>query len=222
MLLQAKWLLGGHDVLFGRKSIRQKLFYIADSRGLPTKSQFSRPWGWCYSNFDNATDKGDKRKTEVTSLEEGEVVDEGTDSKRYGRGGPTKDLEVEIITQQHVTERALIELVLPCIDQSSDDSRNTFASDLVKQMNNIEQQISAVTCGASSKQTGIIAEAPVSKGSNRKGMRGGSAGLARRQVGPAETVPPSPAALRASMSLRLQFLLRLLHIIWADRYVCIF
>jgi hypothetical protein len=221
MLLQAKWLLGGHDVLFGRKSIRSKLNNIADSRGLPTKPQFSRPWGWCYSNFDIKTEKVDKNRQEViTSLEEGEVVEDSSfDSKRYGRGGlgPTKDLEVEIITKQHVTERALIELLLPCIDQCSDDSRNTFASDLVKQMNNIEQQISAVTCGASNKQAGIIAEAPVTKGSNRKGLRGGGTGLARRQVGPTETVPPSPAALRASMSLRLQFVLRLLPIIWTDR-----
>ncbi|KAA8520636.1 hypothetical protein F0562_014892 [Nyssa sinensis] len=182
MLLQAKWFLGGQDVLFGRKSIRQRLINIAESQGLSTKPQFWKPWGWCYSSFDLATNKGDKRKFEATSLEEGEVVEEGTDN------------------------------------QSSDDSRSIFASDLIKQMNNIEQQINVVTRGAN-KQAGTVTsgiEGPGNKGNNRKGMRGGSPGLARRLTATADTVPPSPAALRASMSLRLQFLLRLLPIIYAD------
>ncbi|XP_039068817.1 mediator of RNA polymerase II transcription subunit 12-like [Hibiscus syriacus] len=38
---------------------------------------------------------------------------------------------------------------------------------------------------------------------NRKGTRGGSPGLARRTQAPVESSPPSPAALQASMSLRL-------------------
>ncbi|KAJ9681577.1 hypothetical protein PVL29_020444 [Vitis rotundifolia] len=163
--------------------------------------------------------KGDKKKFEVTSLEEGEVVEEGTDSKRYGKGSTQmSDFEGFIVSQQHATERALVELVLPCIDQSSDDSRNAFASDLTKLMHIIEQQINTVTRGTT-KQAGTVlsgVEGPANKGNNRKGMRGGSPGLARRPTGVADSAPPSPAALRASMALRLQFLLRLLPIICAE------
>ncbi|GFZ06845.1 RNA polymerase II transcription mediator [Actinidia rufa] len=103
-------------------------------------------------------------------------------------------------------------------EPSSDDSRSTFASDLIKQMTNIEQQINAVTRGAS-KQGGAVnsgSEGTGTKSNNRKGMRGGSPGLARRSTVTADIVPPSPGALRASMSLRLQFLVRLLPIICAD------
>lgn len=219
MLLQAKWFLGGHDVLFGRKTIRQRLVNIAESKGLSTKAQFWKPWGWVNSGFGPGLNRGDKKKLEATSLEEGEVVEEGIDSKRHGKGSnPLFDAEGTSIGQQHVTERAFIELVLPCIDQSSDDSRNTFANDLIKQLNNIEQQISAVTRGAN-KLTGSVPsgiEVPSNKGSNRKSIRGGSPGLARRPAATADPAPPSPAALRASMSLRLQFLLRLLPLIYTD------
>ncbi|KAI8021554.1 Mediator of RNA polymerase II transcription subunit 12 [Camellia lanceoleosa] len=222
MLLQAKWFLRGSDVLFGRKSIRQRLINIAESKGLSTKAQFWKPWGWCYLNSNLVTNKGEKRKFESNSLEEGEVVEEGIDLKRLGRGS-TQVLDVEgfNVCQQYVTERALIELVLPCIDQSSDDLRNTFASELIKQMNNIEQQINAVTRGTSKQgganNSGI--EGTGNKSNSRKGMRGGSPGVARRSTGAADPVPPSPAALRASMSLRLQFLLRLLPLICADSRV---
>lgn len=225
VLLQAKWFLRGHDVLFGRKSIRQRLINIAESKGLSTKIQFSKPWGWCNSSSDGPgpgpTKKGNKRKFEMTSLEEGEVVDDGngTDTKRHSRTfSQVSDVEAFIVSQQHVTEKALVELLLPCIDQSSDDSRVTFAGDLIKQMNEIEQQISNVTHGVS-KQGGTVAsgiEGPVTKGNTRKGIRGGSPGLARRPAGPVEMMLPSPSALRASMSLRLQLLLRLLPVICAD------
>ncbi|XP_057464204.1 LOW QUALITY PROTEIN: mediator of RNA polymerase II transcription subunit 12-like [Actinidia eriantha] len=219
MLLQAKWFLGGPDVLFGRKSIRQRLINIAESKGLSTKAHFRKPWGWCYSNSDLLSSKGDVRKFETSSLEEGEVVEEGAEVKRLGSGSTqVLDVESSNICQQYITERALIELVLSCIDQSSDDSRSTFASDLIKQMTNIEQQINAVTRGAS-KQGGAVnsgSEGTGTKSNNRKGMRGGSPGLARRSTVTADIVPPSPAALRASMSLRLQFLVRLLPIICAD------
>ncbi|KAL5859698.1 hypothetical protein ACOSQ4_000994 [Xanthoceras sorbifolium] len=219
MLLQAKWFLGGHDVLFGRKTIRQRLINIAESKGLSTKTQVWKFWGWSNSGLDPALTRGEKKKLETTSLEEGEVVEEGVDSKRYGKGSTQLfDAEGTNVSQQHVTERAFVELVLPCIDQSSDDSRNTFASDLIKQLNNIEQQMNAVTRGsaklAGSAPSGI--EGPTTKGSNRKSIRGGSPGLARRSAATADSAPPSPAALRASMSLRLQFLLRLLPIIYAD------
>lgn len=207
MLLQAKWFLGGQDVLFGRKSIRQRLTNIAESKGLSTKTMFWKPWGWCISGSD------------TSYLEEGEVVEEGTDSRKYNQKSVQMlDNEVLHSGQQYVTERALIELVLPCIDQSSEESRNTFANDLIKQLNNIEQQINAVTSGTS-KQTGSVPsgiEGPTSKGSSRK-MKGGSPGMARRSTGSTDSPLPSPAALRASMSLRLQLILRLLPVILEDR-----
>lgn len=220
VLLQAKWFLKGHDVLFGRKSIRQRLANIAENKGLSTKTQFSKPWGWCNSVPELPPKRGNKkRKFESGSLEEGEVVDDGTDSKRHGRSfSQGSDIEALIVSQQHVTEKALVELLLPCIDQSSDDSRVTFASDLIKLMNEIEQQISTVTHGVT-KQAGTVAsgiEGPVSKVNTRKGIRGGSPGLARRPAAPVEMMLPSPSALRASMSLRLQLLLRLLPVICVD------
>ncbi|XAR63055.1 hypothetical protein NMG60_11022861 [Bertholletia excelsa] len=219
MLMQTKWFLRGPDVLLGRKSIRQRLINIAESKGLSTKPQFRRPWGWCHCDSNVVMSKGDKRKFEASSYEEGEVVEEGTDVKRLGRGS-TQIFDVEgfDISQQYVTEKALIELILSCIDQSSDESRNTFASDLIKQMTDIEQQINGFARGAS-KQGGSVssgAESTGTKGNNRKGARGGSPGLARRTAVTTDTVPPPPAALRASMSLRLQFLLRLLPMICSD------
>ncbi|XP_062090335.1 mediator of RNA polymerase II transcription subunit 12 [Humulus lupulus] len=201
MLMHAKWFLGGADVLLGRKTIRQRLINIAESEILSTKSQFCKSWGW-YNSDSHPVTTGDKKKFEAISLEEGEVVDEGFN-----------------VTQQHVTERALIDLLLPCIDQSSDDSRNTFANDLIKQLNNIEQQINAFTRGmdrqAGSSPSGI--EGPTSRGNNRIAIRGGSPGLSRRAVASsADSSPPPPAALRASMLLRLQLLLRLLPGICSD------
>ncbi|XWS32182.1 hypothetical protein CRYUN_Cryun23aG0138600 [Craigia yunnanensis] len=217
MLMQAKWFLGGQDVLLGRKTIRQRLSNIAENNSLSTKTQFWKPWGWSYSGVDPLTNRGEK-KYEVTSLEEGEVIEEGMESRRYVKDSTQVDVEGSNISQQHVTEKAFIELVLPCIDQSSADSRNTFASDLVKQFITIEQQINSVTRGVS-KQTGATSsgiEGSTNKGNNRKGIRGGSPGLARRTTVPTESVLPSPAALRASMSFRLQFIVRLLPIICAD------
>ncbi|KAJ7947292.1 Mediator of RNA polymerase II transcription subunit 12 [Quillaja saponaria] len=219
MLLQAKWFLGGHDVLFGRKTIRQRLINIAESRGLSIKTQFSEHWGWCNPCTDPVTNKVNKKKLDVTSLEEGEVVDEGLDMKRSGKGfAQMFESETFSVSQQQVTERALIELVLACIDQSSDESRNTFASDLIKQLNNIEQQITSVTRGASkpavSSPPGI--EVQTNKVSSRKSIKGGSPGLARRQTVATDSAPPSSTALRASMSLRLQLLMRFLPVLCAD------
>uniref|UniRef100_A0A2P2LZB7 Uncharacterized protein MANES_05G034300 n=4 Tax=Rhizophora mucronata TaxID=61149 RepID=A0A2P2LZB7_RHIMU len=217
MLLQAKWFLAGQDVLFGRKTVRQRLINIAESKGLAIKAQFRKPWGWYNVGVDPVIAK-DKNKFEGTLVEEGEYVEEGGDIKRPGKGS-SQMLESDSPSgsQQLVTERALIELIVPCIDQGSDDSRNTFASELIKQLNYIEQQVTGVTRGAS-KQAGTTSgvEGPATKGNNRKGIRGGSPGLARRTAA-ADTAPPSPAALRASMSLRLQLLIRLLPIICMDR-----
>ncbi|KAE8665811.1 Mediator of RNA polymerase II transcription subunit 12 [Hibiscus syriacus] len=218
MLMQAKWFLGGSDVLLGRKTVRQRLSNIAKTKNLSTKTQFWKPWGWSYSGVDTVTNSRVKKKSEVASLEEGEVIEEGMESKGCVKGSTQVDVEGSSNSQQHVTEKAFVELVLPCIDQSSADSYNIFASDLIKQFNIIEQQINSVTRGIS-KQTGAAAsgiEGSTIKINNRKGTRGGSPGLARRTQAPVESSPPSPAALRASISLRLHFIVRLLPIICAD------
>ncbi|XP_047307150.1 mediator of RNA polymerase II transcription subunit 12 [Impatiens glandulifera] len=221
VLLQAKWFLGGQDVLFGRKSIRQRLINIAESKGLSTKAQYRKPWGWFEPRTSLVKSKGKKRKFEGSVLEEGEVVEEGIDTRMVGIGNSSHVPDVDSFNacQQLVTERSLVELVLPCIDHSSEESRTTFASDLIKQLNNIEVQINTITRGAS-KQSGTVisgTEGSGSKSSSRKGIRGSSPGLARRATPSADIAIPSPSALRASMSLRLQFLLRLLPIICSDR-----
>ncbi|XP_052723940.1 mediator of RNA polymerase II transcription subunit 12 isoform X3 [Vigna angularis] len=203
MLLQAKWFLGGQDVLFGRKAIRQRLHNIAVNKKLSVKTQFWEPWGWCSPTTDSLTIKGDNKKFDSTSLEEGEVVEEGTYLKRC---------------QQQVIERALIELLLPCIDQSSDEARNSFATDLVKQLNYIETHITAITGGSKpvgSAPAGV--EGQPNKVNNRKNLRTGSAALSRRPTVATDSSPPSPAALRVSMSLRLQLLLRFLPTLCTDR-----
>ncbi|VFQ74742.1 unnamed protein product [Cuscuta campestris] len=220
MLKQAKWLLEGNDVLSGRKSVHQKLFSIAVTKGLSTKPQYSRSWGWCASNDDPMTNKGEKGKFDVSSLEEGEVVEEATTLKHSGGGSGqvVDDVDGFPSAHQHKTQRAFIKLVLPCIDQASDDSRNRFAADMIKLINSIEQQINAVTREVS-KPAGAVSsgvDIPTTKMTTRKGVRVGSPGLARRSTPPSETVPPSPVALRASISLRLQLILRVLPIICGD------
>ncbi|KAL4191508.1 hypothetical protein AMTRI_Chr07g30320 [Amborella trichopoda] len=220
LLLHAKWVLEGPEVLLGRKSLRHKLKNLAQTKGLSTKTQSCKPWGWSTSMLDATAKENDKRRLEATSLEEGEVVDDGLDTKKTGKQ-PFQGLEMDGFNsgQQFVTEKALADLVLPCLDRSSNDSRNTFASDLIKQLNNIEQQISLFT-RVSGKQAAAAAsggEGSGNKGGARKGIRGGSPGLARRITGASESAPPSPSALQASMWLRLQLLLRLLPIIYADR-----
>ncbi|XP_074272992.1 mediator of RNA polymerase II transcription subunit 12 [Silene latifolia] len=217
MLLHVKWFLEGQDVLFGRKSIRQRLVNLAESKGFSTRAHFWKPWGWCHSSTDSISTRRDKRRCETPFLEEGEVIEE--DCKRHIRGA-AKILDHDGLNtdQQFVTERALVELALPCIDQSTDDSRSRFASELIKQMNGIEQQISGVTFGFG-KQTGLspIGTESSNKSNSRKSMKGGSPGLSRRAAVVAiDSTPSSPMALRASLSLRLQLLMRLLPTICAD------
>ncbi|KAL0846059.1 hypothetical protein Bca101_019305 [Brassica carinata] len=222
MLKQAEWFLAGPDVLLGRKTIRQKLIIVGESKGLPTKPQFWKPWGWCSNSSSDpitANKAGKKRKLETTSVEEGEVTEEGLGSKKVllprplDENSPSDGYGIP-------TERAFVQLVLPCIDQSSDESRGIFVNELVRQFSNIEQQLSSVTNRSitNNKHMGTIssgAEVSSNKGSTRKGLRGGSPSLARRSsTNTTDTAPPpSPTALRASMSLRLQFLLRLLPVI---------
>ncbi|KAJ0250023.1 hypothetical protein HA466_0142350 [Hirschfeldia incana] len=215
MLKQAEWFLAGPDVLLGRKTIRQKLIIVGESKGLPTKPQFWKPWGWCSNSSSvpiTANKAGKKRKLENTFMEEGEVIEEGLGSKKL-----LSDENSPSVGYGITTERAFVQLVLPCIDQSSDESRSIFVNELVRQFSNIEQQLSSVTNRSIKHMATASSGSEVSsnKGSTRKGLRGGSPSLARRSsINTTDTAPPpSPAALRASMSLRLQFLLRLLPVI---------
>ncbi|KAK6142810.1 hypothetical protein DH2020_023158 [Rehmannia glutinosa] len=184
MLSQAKWLLRGAEVLYGKKSIRQKIVNIAaEFKELSVKPQHWKPWGWCHSDVNRVTNKGEKLKYEGSALEEGKLLMKGQISTR------------------------------------SDDLRYNFASEMIKQISNIEQQINAVTCGVG-KQAITPSPAigsPANKSSNRKSGKSGSPGISRQSTAAGDTVPPPPAALRASMALRLQFLIRLLPVICADR-----
>ncbi|MED6121738.1 hypothetical protein PIB30_032972 [Stylosanthes scabra] len=220
LLMQVKWFLGGQDVLFGRKTIRQRLINIAESKGLSVKTEFSDPLGWCNPRTNSVTIKGDKKRADSMSLEEGEVVQKGTDMKGgIKRSSQVFDSETVGIKQQPGTETALIELALSCIDQSSDDSRKSFAIDLIRQLSNIEQQISAVIRGANKPVASSTVIEGQSKVNTRKALKGRGPGLTKRPTTAAtySSPLPSPAALRASMSLRLQLLMRFLPILFTDR-----
>ncbi|XP_047963681.1 mediator of RNA polymerase II transcription subunit 12 [Salvia hispanica] len=220
MLSQAKWLLRGAEVLYGKKTIWQKVMNIAaDIKELSVKPQYWKPWGWLHADTKSVSSKGERLKSEVGALEEGEVIDEGADANHSAIGHGLSVVEGVVVNQQHLTERALIELILPCVDQGSDDLRNSFASEMIKQMSNIEQQINTVTRGGgkSAATPSPAIGSPANKSGSRKSAKSGSPGIPRQSTVSADTVPPSPAALRASMTLRLQFLLRLLPIICGDR-----
>lgn len=220
MLSQAKWLLRGAEVLYGKKSIWQKVMNIAaDIKELSVKPQYWKPWGWVHTDSNPVSVKGERLKSEAGALEEGEVVDEGADFNHFGKGHGLLVGEGSVVSQQHLTERALIELILPCVDQGSDDLRNSFASEMIKQMSNIEQQISTVTRGGgkSAATPSPAIGSPANKSGSRKSGKNASPGIPRQSTAQADTVPPSPAALQTSMTLRLQFLLRLLPIICGDR-----
>lgn len=222
LVMDIKWILAGGDVLSGRKSIRQQLISVAHRNCLSTKALFWKPWGWSNIMSDMAFSKGEKSKMEMTTIEEGEVVDDSSDAKRSSKlSFPVVDADSVTSIQPYSTEKSIAELILPCIDRSSTDLCNSFAAELVKQMNTICQQINTFT-RAGNKQAGVVssgAEVSLNKSSSRKSMRGGSPGLGRRATTAVDSSPPSAAALKASIWLRLQFLVRLLPIIFADRHL---
>ncbi|KAK8964492.1 Mediator of RNA polymerase II transcription subunit 12 [Platanthera guangdongensis] len=220
LVMDIKWILAGGDVLSGRKSIRQQLISVAHRNCLSTKALFWKPWGWSNIMTDMAFNKGEKNKMEITTIEEGEVVDDSSDAKRSSKlNFPAADTDSVTFTQPYLTEKSIAELILPCIDRSSTDLCNSFAAELVKHMNTICQQINTFT-RAGNKQAGVVSsgvEVSSNKSTGRKSMRGGSPGLGRRATTTVDSSPPSAAALKASIWLRLQFLVRLLPIIFADR-----
>lgn len=220
LVMDIKWILGGSDVLSGRKSIKQQLISVAQRKGLSTKAQFWKPWGWSSFTPDVVPNRIDRSKLESVSIEEGEVVDEIVNVKRPGRmSSSSVDSEASGFNQQYIIEKALAELILPCIDRSSSDLRNSFTAELIKQMSIIDQQVNSLARGGNKQSSAVSSGVEVSsnKSNSRKGMRGGSPGMGRRPTGVVDSSPPSATTLKASMWLRLQFLVRLLPIVYADR-----
>ncbi|RLN16161.1 mediator of RNA polymerase II transcription subunit 12 [Panicum miliaceum] len=222
LVMDVKWILQGQDAILGRRSTRQQLVHIAQRKGLSTKAQVWKPWGWSSLLSDVIANKTAKRKLEVTSIEEGEVVDDTVDAKRPGKtSSHSVDRSFEGIRSinKYLTEKALAELVLPCIDRSSADIRGILSGDLIKQMGAISEHIKAISRNGA-KQAGSVPsgnEMPSSKSSGRKGIRGGSPNIGRRTPVGNDPSPPSASALRAALWLRLQFIIRLLPVIMADR-----
>ncbi|XP_042394659.1 mediator of RNA polymerase II transcription subunit 12 isoform X2 [Zingiber officinale] len=212
LVMDTKWILAGPDVLLGRKSIKQQLIHVALRRSFSTKARFWKPWGWSNSLFDTISRRGDKGKFEDISVEEGEVVDDSTDVKKASKVIHNVDSEIFNSGKQYIIEKALAELILPCIDRSASELRNLFANELIKQMGAIDQQINTIT--SIGYKSSVNHETSSSKGNTRKSIRGGSPVLSRR---PTDSAPPSMVALKISLCLRLQFLLRLLPIIYEDR-----
>lgn len=217
LLLHAKWFLGGNDVLLGRKSVRQRLLNIAQLRGISTKSQaqFCRPWGWVISNSDDVCENmTDNSKLETNSLEEGEVA-EDEPTQPFGSVGLKN-------RQLYATDKAFSELILPFIDRSSDEARSTFFMDLIKQLNTIYQFLNSFTCSNGKQNTGVLSSGVndgfANKATIRKGICGGSPGIARRSATVSkDPTPPSAVALKASIWLRMHFLLRLFPTIYQVR-----
>lgn len=234
---QVKWVLENNDMLLGRKSLRQLLDNIA-AKGFPVGIRQVRAWDWqapkqsqkVVSSEISERKQSSSVQGREASPEEGELEDEAMDwqskaEEKSSRQSSTGGLSGSS-WKPFATEKALADLVLPCLARSSLDTRGGFAYELVKEMNNLEQHISNLTrnSGRTTASTvpggdGILgSKGPSSRRGPRSGMDVGSPGLGRRYPVPVpEAVPVSPAALQTSIWLRLQFLLPLLPIILTER-----
>ncbi|TVU48682.1 hypothetical protein EJB05_08327 [Eragrostis curvula] len=221
LVMDVKWILQGQDAILGRRSTRQQLVHIAQRKGLSTKAQIWKPWGWSSLLNDVIGNKTSKRKLEGTSIEEGEVVDDAVDAKRPSKitsHGVDRSFEGIRSINKYLTEKALAELVLPCIDRSSADIRGILSGDLIKQMGAISEHIKAIARnGAKQGSVAPGNEVSSNKPSGRKGIRGGSPNIGRRAPVGNDSNPPSASALRGALWLRLQFIIRLLPVIMAER-----
>jgi hypothetical protein len=222
LAMDVKWILQGQDAVLGRRSTRQHLVHIAQRKGLSTKAQIWKPWGWSGLLSDVIGNKTTKRKLGTTSVEEGEVVDDTLDAKRPSKTtshGVDGGFEGIRSINKYLTEKALAELVLLCIDRSSADIRGKLSGDLIKQMGAISEHIKAIARNGAKQAASVPSGNDISsnKSSGRKGIRGGSPNIGRRtQVG-SDPNPPSASTLRGALWLRLQFIIRLLPVIVAER-----
>lgn len=106
-------------------------------------------------------------------------------------------------------ERALAELVLPLLAQSSPEACSSFAAELVRELTALEAYISALARHAN-KPTATEAPTPTKWGKGLEGL--GSPRTGGGQWGAASELqaPASMAALQTSLWLRLQFVLPML------------
>jgi hypothetical protein len=228
-IFQVKWVLEGPDVLAGRKSLCQLLERFAERQGFSTSSLCRmKPWGWHPPKTKVKDTLGCdelKQQSQGGSPEEGEVEDGGMDCQKQEEKQPCQGSNVSTC-KPFASEKALADLVLPCLVRSSNDTCSGFAFELVKQMSNLEQQISSISqpsgraalnvapCG-----DGILG--PKGSGGRwggRSGLDVGSPGLGRRSTASvSESTRPTAAALQISLWLRLQFLLPLLPMIQTER-----
>lgn len=225
-------MLENNDMLNGRKSLRQLLDNMAGRQHFSVVPRHVKSWGWQPPRHSREVDerKQSSLPGSTASPEEGELEDDGMDCHLEDKLG--RQASAGESSQPFSTEKALADLVLPCLARSSIDTRNGFAFELVKQMTNLEQCISNLTRNSgrttvpsTSGGDGILG----SKGSGtRRGPRSGlgevgSPGLGGRQrfLPVPDSAPVSAAALQTSIWLRLQFLLPLLPIIQTERYLIV-
>ncbi|BFI43571.1 hypothetical protein MPTK2_Ug00450 [Marchantia polymorpha subsp. ruderalis] len=231
LILQVKWVLEGTDMLLGRRSLHQLLDNIAHRKGFSVGTRRVPAWGWQPPGYcgEMGQPLGSEKRTDTASPEEGEVAEDGsdwrkTDAKQSRSGISGHDQDVSN-GRQFAIEKALADLVLPCLARSSNETCNGFAFELIKQMSNLEQQITllARSVGKPVSASASSGECMGGKGAGmRRGARAGfetsSPGIGRKFIGStAESAAVSAAALQTSMWLRLQFLLPLLPIIHTDR-----
>ncbi|CAM6106401.1 unnamed protein product [Calypogeia fissa] len=223
LILQVKWVLEGHEMLLGRKSLHQLLDNIANRQGFSVEPQRIKMRGWrSPKHMREALGSLERMSTELASPEEGEVAEGGVHpSKEAGAGAEHEGRSC----QQFATEKALVDLALPCLARSSSDTCSGFAFELIKQMGILEQNITLLARPNSksvpTSSTGgdtLVGKGSVLRRGSRGGLEGGSPGIGRKSFAPA----PDPSclsagALQTSMWLRLQFLLPLLPIIHTDR-----
>ncbi|BBN20580.1 hypothetical protein Mp_Vg00710 [Marchantia polymorpha subsp. ruderalis] len=231
LILQVKWVLEGTDMLLGRKSLHQLLDNIAQRQGFSVGTRRVPAWGWQPPGHggDKAPVLGsEKKKVDTASPEEGELAEDGSEwrkrEEKQKGGGHAIEQEAPN-ARQFAIEKALADLVLPCLARSSNETCNGFAFELIKQMSTLEQQITLIarSVGKTFQAASAGGESVIGKGVGvRRGARAGfdtsSPGIGRKFVGAsADSSAVSAAALQTSMWLRLQFLLPLLPIIHTDR-----
>ncbi|KAH6554895.1 hypothetical protein KP509_1Z299100 [Ceratopteris richardii] len=222
LILQVQWILGNSEMLLGRKFLRQQLVEMAQRKKLKLSSGKIKVWEWLPLQVDEhnlAAENG--RKAEVISLEEGEVAEEDLDcTKLLNEGGQILTNSNQLAKKHFVVEKALADLVLPCLARSSLEIYSRFASQLIKQLGDLEQQVTMMSRG-SGKAVVTAPEGQNKRFGHRKGPRSGSEtgspGIGRWTAPPTDSSPPSAAALQTSLWLRFRFLLLLLPPIYSDR-----